>query len=610
MAKEMQVPIKVSVKGTEQSKRKLKGVEGGLKSLGKSAALAAAGFFGARMLIQGLKSAVQASAAQELAEKKLEAALGKTSKALLQHASALQKVTMFGDETILEAQAMLAAFIKDEEQLKKATQATLDLAAAKGFDLVTAADLVGKSVGSSTNALTRYGIEVKGAVGSTERLEMLTTNVAELFGGQARAQAETMAGTMTQMSNAIGDAAEAIGDLLGPAIITISKGLKTAAEWAEKFFDGLKPVTIQDAIDGMEELGMATDKIAKLKRLELTREVMKLGSEMRSLGIDSSSMAEITKDIDIATETLASQYDNLGGLLQQNKTWQSEATMSVIEGTEAEIANLQTKADLIKAYEIAQKQLETFGTVQDQTKTKTKEQTKASEEQTAAYVAQTEVLTRWSVANQEEVRGRESVQGTFAEWMFVQQEAADARDKELEYQEILKLNFPLMAKGLGLLADEEERSKAAKEAKVKLITQELKSAALVQGSAKDAMMAVVRAESMEAAAGLIASILKIVPFPLNVALAAGGGAVASGLIDKGLAQFAQGGDFVTSGPQMIMVGDNPGGRERVQVTPLSSPNVSGPTNEFSINVSAPLVDETVVDSIIPAIQKAQRLGTA
>jgi len=41
-------------------------------------------------------------------------------------------------------------------------------------------------------------------------------------------------------------------------------------------------------------------------------------------------------------------------------------------------------------------------------------------------------------------------------------------------------------------------------------------------------------------------------------------------------KFAMGGDFVTSGTQNITVGDNPGGRERVQITPLSSPNYSGP----------------------------------
>jgi len=142
------------------------------------------------------------------------------------------------------------------------------------------------------------------------------------------------------------------------------------------------------------------------------------------------------------------------------------------------------------------------------------------------------------------------------------------------------------------------------------VLDDLRQAALVQGSAMDAMKAVVRAETMEAVAGYIASVLKSVPFPLNVVLAAGGGAVASGLIDKGLSSFAQGGDFVTSGPQMMMVGDNPGGRERVQVTPIGSPNIEGPQGGITLNISAPLVDETVIDTIIPAIQKAQRLNLA
>ena len=43
-------------------------------------------------------------------------------------------------------------------------------------------------------------------------------------------------------------------------------------------------------------------------------------------------------------------------------------------------------------------------------------------------------------------------------------------------------------------------------------------------------------------------------------------AAASGFIRS----FAEGGEFVTQGPQMIMVGDNPGGRERVRVEPESS----------------------------------------
>lgn len=75
-------------------------------------------------------------------------------------------------------------------------------------------------------------------------------------------------------------------------------------------------------------------------------------------------------------------------------------------------------------------------------------------------------------------------------------------------------------------------------------------------------------------------------------------------------KFAQGGDFVTSGPQSIMVGDNPGGRERVQVTPLSSPNISGPAGggvniTFSGNV---LSQDFIENEAIPQIREALRRG--
>ena len=40
-------------------------------------------------------------------------------------------------------------------------------------------------------------------------------------------------------------------------------------------------------------------------------------------------------------------------------------------------------------------------------------------------------------------------------------------------------------------------------------------------------------------------------------------------------KFARGGDFITNGPQEIIVGDNPGGRERVTVVPLDSEDIKG-----------------------------------
>ena len=200
------IDVEVRAKGARKAGQALGGVDKRLKGLAKSAGLAAAAFFGARALLSGFKEAINLAGIQEQAEKKLAVALGGTSQALLDQAVALQQVTTFGDEAIIGVQASLAAFIKNEDQIKLATEATLDMAVAMGMDLKAAGDLVAKTLGSSTNAMSRYGIEVEGAVGSTERLESLTNNVTKLFGGQAKAQAETMAGSLEQMKNAVGDA--------------------------------------------------------------------------------------------------------------------------------------------------------------------------------------------------------------------------------------------------------------------------------------------------------------------------------------------------------------------------------------------------------------------
>jgi hypothetical protein len=62
---------------------------------------------------------------------------------------------------------------------------------------------------------------------------------------------------------------------------------------------------------------------------------------------------------------------------------------------------------------------------------------------------------------------------------------------------------------------------------------------------------------------------------------------------------------------MIAVGDNPGGRERVQVTPLSSPNIDGPQggDNITVNVSGNVMTEQFTEEqIIPALKEALRRG--
>ena len=228
--------------------------------------------FAMALVTKAMGKLFDAMIVQENAQKKLDTALGSSSQSLTNYAAALQKVTTFGDEEIINAKALIAAYTDDEEKIKKATVATLDLAAAKGMDLNTAADLVGKSFGSSTNALSRYGIEVEGAVGSTKRLNMITQNVSKLYGGQATAAAETFGGQLQQMKNAIGDVNEAIGFAFAPQLQSIIKFLTKGSEKAKEYFMGLGETDLETTVRQLEEMGANTDELRlSMVNLELSK---------------------------------------------------------------------------------------------------------------------------------------------------------------------------------------------------------------------------------------------------------------------------------------------------------------------------------------------------
>ena len=77
--------------------------------------------------------------------------------------------------------------------------------------------------------------------------------------------------------------------------------------------------------------------------------------------------------------------------------------------------------------------------------------------------------------------------------------------------------------------------------------------------------------------------------------------------------FARGGSFITNGPQQIIVGDNPGGAERVDVSPLSSPNFDGPAgSEITVNIVGNVIgtEEFVRDTLLPELDNSIRRNLA
>jgi hypothetical protein len=172
---------------------------------------------------------------QEKAEAKLLQALNgrvSTQKALLTQASALQRITLFGDEETIKAQALVAMFIKEEEKIKTLIPLIQDFATAKEMDLKTASDLVTKSIASGTNALTRYGIQVEGSAGSTERYQAVVDGLTKAFKGQAEAAAQAGTGGLKQLMNRLGDMRERMVKNT-VAFLGLNKEVKTNQERLE-----------------------------------------------------------------------------------------------------------------------------------------------------------------------------------------------------------------------------------------------------------------------------------------------------------------------------------------------------------------------------------------
>lgn len=78
--------------------------------------------------------------------------------------------------------------------------------------------------------------------------------------------------------------------------------------------------------------------------------------------------------------------------------------------------------------------------------------------------------------------------------------------------------------------------------------------------------------------------------------------------------FARGGSFITQGQQMIMVGDNAGGRERVDITPLSTPDFgdAGGGASINVNIMGNVIgtQEFVRDNLLPEIENTIRNNLA
>ena len=169
-------------------------------------------------------STLKAYAENETAVNKLNIALVKqgitsnqVSLELQRYAQALQLTTVYSDEEIMRAQALMVSFGLTGKALERTTKAALDLSSAMGVDLQTAAMLLGKAYQGNTQILARYGIAVDQTKFKSQQFNDILHQIELRMGGSASAAAQTFEGRVKILGNQIDELKEIIGAQLLPA---------------------------------------------------------------------------------------------------------------------------------------------------------------------------------------------------------------------------------------------------------------------------------------------------------------------------------------------------------------------------------------------------------
>lgn len=135
----------------------------------------------------------------------------------IEQANALAKVSLYEGDQILSAQTAVQQQIGSIKVTKELTTAILDFATAQKMDVASAAEVVGKSIGTSNNALARYGIEVNSGASESEKMAQAIQGLSDKFGGQAKTATEGL-GALEMVQKSMMDLAEGIGERIAPAL--------------------------------------------------------------------------------------------------------------------------------------------------------------------------------------------------------------------------------------------------------------------------------------------------------------------------------------------------------------------------------------------------------
>jgi len=594
--------------------------------------------FGFNFLDRTIGKGIRAFVTQQQAIAKLNSTLISTgnsaqvsSRELQGLATRLQKLTGIGDETILSMQGVLLTFTQIKGQVfKDATKAILNISVALGQDLQQTAIQVGKALNDpilGVSALSRVGIQFTDRQKAMIKQLAKTNQVAKAqgiilkelelqFGGTA----EGIDGTalaINRLSSAFGDLVESGGGFLAPLL---EKILNLSTKVIENLNDtpDVKFNEFLAELDNSSKQAIATFKLLSQTTGDLPVDVIekpfeaidKLRQQIREL---QTEVPEFTFFDDIVS--MFGEGQDIEGILKERGFFGVEglSPKNLTKGIEKFLKDAKAPAvtemrkalqEIIKDGVLTKEEFESAFTTDFNDRIK-------SVKDIFLQAIQMNMQTKGLVGISPFADIMQQIFG--GEILFSEQDAAIQKLQELikAIQEYAIEAGKSEEKSLSFLERMSEFKKENEDA-IKGFDDMANSLMAFTKNNKEMTISLLKLRRALAIGNTILAFTEFLSQRMYgkafSALAAGMQQVAQIKSQLDAArEAAVGADFITQGRQMLVVGDNATGRERVQVTPLGNGGGTDAKNSsVTINLNGNILgtDEFVRDTLIPQIENA------
>ena len=201
------------------------------------------------------------------------------AKSLIEYAAALQSVTTFGDEQIIQAASQLATYQLNEKAIAAVLPRLLDMTSSTGT-LEGNTIALGKAFTGQIGSLSRYGVvidkaklEIARSKGVHEEFNFIIQQLDNNYKGLAETLALTPVGQLDQMENEISDLNEELGRLGLPFLkqwTELKLSLTEFASWIGILMEELQKrsgnswlMGLLDSVLIFSDLGAVLDKVNK-----------------------------------------------------------------------------------------------------------------------------------------------------------------------------------------------------------------------------------------------------------------------------------------------------------------------------------------------------------